>query len=154
MSQLKTLNPKHKTTWACVNMQDYVGVITRIAITLWVWAKKLQLFVKEEYLRKSVIEEYLMALEEMSWWTLRSTYLVKPSGTWPANPGRTGIIPKDLILFKICFCRAKSESNQDWGRGPPQARMLPILALQKKKEKGRGAELMYTNFIIHWTKNA
>jgi hypothetical protein len=32
------------------------------------------------------------------------TNLSMASGTWPANPGKTGIIPKALILSKILCC--------------------------------------------------
>lgn len=55
--------------------------------------------------------------------------LVTPSGTCPAKPGSTGVIPKDRIRSKILCCSCNWFVCQDDGRGPPQPRRFPILAL-------------------------
>ena len=58
--------------------------------------------------------------------------LFRPSGTKPANPGRTGAMPRFLIAVRILRCRSSWILYHDGGRGPPHPRMFPILALNKK----------------------
>lgn len=59
--------------------------------------------------------------------------LVKPSGTCPAKPGSTGVIPKARIWSKILCCNCNWFLCHDDGRGPPQPRRFPILALLQTK---------------------
>ena len=62
--------------------------------------------------------------------------LFRPSGTKPANPGRTGAMPRFLIAVTILRCRSSWILYHDGGRGPPHPRMFPILALNKKNSLG------------------
>ena len=71
---------------------------------------------------------------------------MKPFGTCPANAGRTGAIPNDLIRAKICkvviyfpsifffsskavptfFCKSTVNACHEGGSGPPHPFRLPI----------------------------
>lgn len=55
-----------------------------------------------------------------------STYLVIALGKCPANAGKTGMMPKDLIRDKIFFCNTKDLLCHASESGPPQPLILPI----------------------------
>ena len=65
------------------------------------------------------------------------TNLVIASGTCPANAGKTGVIPRSLILFRIWCWRASWFACHDGVSGPPQPWILPMRTLVDHRMKGQ-----------------
>ena len=77
----------------------------------------------------------------------------KAGGTKPENAGRTGVMPKPLILSRMLCCKPRVNLCQPSGKGPPNEFMLPIRC-QGRKAGPAKKSLKSFSVIPNWIKIA